>query len=115
MLGVHKAILQTPSAPLIFNVRLCNTLNQKSTEKAMRYIYILLIILITLAVVTFKVQNIESVTVSFLSSTVKMPLSVLILGVYFLGLLTGGMVVSAVRSWIRGATRPLPSKDGQRE
>ena len=73
----------------------------------MRYIYLALIVLITLAVVTFKVQNIETVTVSFLSSSLTVPHSFLVSGVYFLGMLTGGLVISLVRSWVRGATKPV--------
>lgn len=73
----------------------------------MRYIYLALIVLITLAVVTFKVQNIETVTVSFLSSSLTVPLSFLVSGVYFFGMLTGGLVISLVRSWVRGATKPV--------
>jgi uncharacterized integral membrane protein len=70
----------------------------------MRYLYLALIIFIMLAVVTFKVQNIDAVTVYFLSSSITLPLSVLILAVYFLGMATGGLVISAIRSWVRGAT-----------
>jgi uncharacterized integral membrane protein len=70
----------------------------------MRYLYLALIIFIMLAVVTFKVQNIDAVTVYFLSSSITLPLSVLILAVYFLGMATGGLVISVIRSWVRGAT-----------
>lgn len=70
----------------------------------MRYVYLALVLLIALVVLTFKVQNIEAVTVSFLSSSLTMPLSLLVFLVYFLGMLTGGFVVSLVRSWIRAAT-----------
>jgi putative membrane protein len=74
-------------------------------RKNMRYVYLALIILITLAVLTFKIQNLDSVTVSFLSFSITAPVSLLMLGVYFLGMFTGGMVVSLVRGWVRGATR----------
>jgi uncharacterized integral membrane protein len=76
----------------------------------MRYVYIGLVILITLAVVTFKVQNIEAVTVTFLSGSLTLPVAVLILVVYVLGMLTGGMVLSVIRSWVRGATKPAPAR-----
>jgi putative membrane protein len=69
----------------------------------MRYLYILLIILVTAAVLLFKFQNLETVTVSLLNVSVTMPVSLLVIGVYALGMLTGGFVVAAVRSWIRGA------------
>lgn len=76
----------------------------------MRYLYLALIIVITLAVVAFTVQNIHSATVSFLTLSVTLPLSLLILGVYLLGMLTGSMVVSAVRSWVHAATKPPAPK-----
>lgn len=73
----------------------------------MRFVYAGLILLITLAVVTFKVQNVDAVTVSFLSWSLTLRISTLILGVYVLGMLTGSMVLSLIRTWVRGATRPL--------
>ena len=72
----------------------------------MRYIYMALIILITIVVVTFKVQNIQNVTVSLLSASLTLPFSLLIPGVYFLGMLTGGMVISSMRSLISKAKKP---------
>lgn len=71
----------------------------------MRYASIALIVVITAAVLTFKVQNITSVTVGFLSASVTMPLSLLIFGVYFLGMFTGGLVVNVARSLLRKARR----------
>lgn len=72
----------------------------------MRYVNIALIVLITLFVLTFKVQNIESVTVSFLTASLTLPVSLLIMGVYFLGMVTGGMVMSSMRSLIARAKAP---------
>ncbi|MDP1563563.1 MAG: hypothetical protein Q8M16_19455 [Pirellulaceae bacterium] len=72
----------------------------------MRYVYIVLIILITIAVVTFKVQNIGDVTVTFLTGSLTLPLSLLILAVYFLGMFSGSMVVATIRSFIAGAKKP---------
>jgi len=72
----------------------------------MRYIYVALVILILIVVITFTVQNIQSVTVSFMNASLTLPLSLLILGVYFLGMLTGGTVVSLIRSLIVRARKP---------
>lgn len=69
----------------------------------MRYLYILLIVLLTAAVLLFKFQNLETVTVSLLTVSVTLPVSLLVIGVYVLGMLTGGFLVALVRSWIRGA------------
>ena len=71
----------------------------------MRYVYIVLIVLFASVVLLFKVQNLETVTVSLLSASVTLPVSVLILLIYVLGMLTGGFLLAVVRSWVRGATR----------
>ncbi|AHE98691.1 LapA family protein [Thioalkalivibrio paradoxus] len=70
----------------------------------MRYVYIALIILLTVVVLVFTFQNLGAVTVQFLTLRLTLPLSALIILVYFLGLLTGGAVVSLVRSWVRGSS-----------
>ena len=69
----------------------------------MRYVYMLLIVLLTAAVLLFKFQNLETVTVSLLTASVTLPVSLLVIGVYVLGMFTGGFLVALVRSWIRGA------------
>ena len=71
----------------------------------MRYVYMALIVVLAGAVILFKVQNIESVTVSLFSMSLTMPVSILITLVYLLGMLTGGMALTLVRSLIGGATR----------
>ena len=76
----------------------------------MRYLYLAIIILMTLVVVTFMVQNSGSATVSLLSSSATLPLSLLTLGTYFLGMLTGGMLMAFIRSLVRGATKPKPNQ-----
>lgn len=69
----------------------------------MRYVYVALIALFTLAVLSFKVQNLDTVTVTLFSASTTLPVSVLVVGVYVLGMLTGGFLVSLLRSWLRGA------------
>ncbi len=71
----------------------------------MRYVYMALIVLVTAIVVTFKYQNLETVTVSFLSASITLPLSVFTLLIYFLGMFTGSFVVTLIRSWILGASQ----------
>jgi lipopolysaccharide assembly protein A len=71
----------------------------------MRYVYMALIVVLAGAVILFKVQNIESATVSLFSLSMTMPISVLMFLVYVLGMLTGGLALTFVRSLISGATR----------
>lgn len=67
----------------------------------MRYVYLTLIVIITIAVLLFKFQNLESVTVSFLSMSITLPTSILVFVVYIFGMLTGGSVVGFIRTLIK--------------
>ena len=77
-------------------------------ECPVKYVYIVLIVAFTAIVLLFKFQNLESVAVSLFSASVTLPLSVLVIAIYVLGMLTGGFIVSLLKSWIRGA-RPAES------
>jgi uncharacterized integral membrane protein len=71
----------------------------------MRYVYMALIAALTAIVILFKFQNLEMVTVSLFAASVTMPVSVLVLLIYLLGMFTGGFLLALVRSWVHGATR----------
>jgi putative membrane protein len=72
----------------------------------LRYVYIALIVLFTMLVLTFKVQNVESATLVLLSMRITLPVSIIVLLVYILGMLSGGFVLQLVRMWVRKA-RPV--------
>jgi uncharacterized integral membrane protein len=69
----------------------------------MRYVYIALIVAFTALVLLFKVQNFESATVSLFSLSVTLPVALLVIGVYVLGMVTGGALFALLRSWVAGA------------
>lgn len=71
----------------------------------MRYVYMALIAMLAAIIILFKVQNLEAVTVSLFAASVTLPVSVLVLLIYVLGMLTGGFLLALVRSWVHGATR----------
>jgi hypothetical protein len=56
----------------------------------MRVVYLAVIILLAAAAVIFALQNLTSVSVSFLGFSVTMPLAVLVVVIYVLGAATGG-------------------------
>ncbi len=72
-------------------------------RKAMRYLYIGLIVLFTAVVLLFKFQNLETATVSLLSASITLPLSILVIAIYVLGMLTGGCLLALLRTWISRA------------
>jgi uncharacterized integral membrane protein len=71
----------------------------------MRYIHIAIIALAVAIFAIFKLQNLETVTVSFLTASLILPASVLILLVYLLGMLTGSSVLALIRMLIQGAKK----------
>lgn len=66
----------------------------------MRTVYGILVALITLAAVIFLVQNLTSVTVTFLQMNATLPIGLVVAGAYALGMTTGGFMAGLVRQWI---------------
>jgi uncharacterized integral membrane protein len=71
----------------------------------MRYVYIALIVLATAIVLVFKFQNLELVTLSFLTMSVTLPASVMVVLIYILGMFTGGSLLMLLRGWIKGSRK----------
>jgi uncharacterized integral membrane protein len=71
----------------------------------MRFVYMGLIAIFAAIVILFKFQNLETVTVSLFAASVTLPVSVLVLLIYILGALTGGLLLALLRTWVHGATR----------
>jgi lipopolysaccharide assembly protein A len=69
----------------------------------MRFVYVGLIVVFTAIILLFKIQNLETATVSLFSMSVTLPVSILVIGVYVLGMVTGGCLFSLVRGWIARA------------
>jgi uncharacterized integral membrane protein len=69
----------------------------------MRYLYIAFIVLVTAAVLLFKVQNFQTATVTLFSASLTLPVSVLVIGVYVLGMLSGGALVRLLKKAAEGA------------
>jgi lipopolysaccharide assembly protein A len=72
----------------------------------MRWLYVALIVLFTAVVLLFKVQNIDTVTVSLFTLSVTMPLALLLVGVYVLGMFSGSFLAQLLRGWWRKARAP---------
>lgn len=63
----------------------------------MRWMYVAVIAVLALVTLIFALQNLQSVTVSFLRLQLSSPLAVLVLIVYVLGMATGGSAWALVR------------------
>jgi uncharacterized integral membrane protein len=64
------------------------------------------IVLFTAVVLVFTLQNIQSVTVAFLTASITLPVSLLVIGVYVLGMFTGGSLLSLIRHVVADRRQP---------
>ena len=71
----------------------------------MRFGYIALAVLLTAAVLLFKFQNLNVVTVTLLTMSLTLPVSIFTLLVYVLGMMTGGALMGFMRSVYKGTTQ----------
>lgn len=70
----------------------------------MRYVYLAVIVLFFAMVGTFALQNLQSVTTSFLGLQLTAPLAILIAATYLLGMATGGGLFTFLRYTIHKAS-----------
>ena len=70
----------------------------------MRAFYMFVLILIVAALALFAYQNNESVTLQYFRRSITLPMSLLIVIVYVLGMLSGWTVVGFLRRSLRRAT-----------
>jgi len=71
----------------------------------MRILYLVLIILLAGITALFAVQNLQTITVSFLSWSVTLPIALVIIGAYTLGMASGGSVLAFLRWTVRRAKK----------
>jgi len=63
----------------------------------MRWVHLTIIVLFAAATLIFALQNLKSVTVSFLGLNLGAPLAIVIFVVYLLGAVTGGSLFALLR------------------
>ena len=71
----------------------------------MRWLHTAVIMSIATATLVFAVQNLQSVTVSFLNLKVSAPLAILFALVYVLGMVKGGSAWALIR-WALDGSKP---------
>jgi uncharacterized integral membrane protein len=78
---------------------------EETEEGNMRYVYIGLVVIVTAIVLLFKIENLAVVTVSLFGMGMTMPVFLLVVGIYILGMLTGSSLLALLRVLVRGATQ----------
>jgi lipopolysaccharide assembly protein A len=77
----------------------------------MKWIHTGVVVILACALVIFALQNLQSVTVAFLNFGITLPLAVLFIVIYLLGMATGGSARALMRWAWRGATPPPATRD----
>jgi lipopolysaccharide assembly protein A len=63
----------------------------------MRWLNIIVVALFAIATALFAIQNLEIVTLSFLGFNARVPLALLVVIIYLLGMATGGSLFALLR------------------
>jgi uncharacterized integral membrane protein len=71
----------------------------------MRWIHLGVIVLFAAATLVFAVQNFQTVTMAFLGFSVRLPLALLAVVIYLLGMATGGSLLTLLRRSFEGSRR----------
>jgi lipopolysaccharide assembly protein A len=76
----------------------------------MRWFHLAVIVLFAAVTAVFAMQNLQTVTVSFLRIGAQLPLAFLVAIIYLLGALTGGSLFALLRRSFEGArSRTFPA------
>ena len=68
----------------------------------MRWVYMAVTAVLAAATLIFAVQNLQSVTISFLGLSMSAPLALLVAVIYLLGMATGGSLWALARWAVEG-------------
>lgn len=71
----------------------------------MRIVHLVLLILFICAIAIFCFQNLGNVTVKYLTASMTIPMPLLALLIYLLGMFSGGAVLSFIRRSIQGVRK----------
>jgi uncharacterized integral membrane protein len=69
----------------------------------MRWLHLTVVIILVAATLIFALQNLEIVSIDFLSFGVRTPLAFLVVAVYLIGMATGGSFLALIRRSFEGA------------
>jgi uncharacterized integral membrane protein len=74
----------------------------------MRWLYLTIVVVFAAATIIFALQNLDTVTTSFLGLSIRAPLALLVAVTYALGAITGGSVFALLRKSVQGSRARVP-------
>jgi hypothetical protein len=79
----------------------------------MRWLQISVIVVLAVAIVTFALQNLQGVAVSFMNFKITAPLAILVAVIYLLGMATGGSLWALIQWAWEGSKQVVASGRGR--
>lgn len=76
----------------------------------MRTFYLVFLILFVGVTALFALQNLRTITVSFFNWSVTLPIAVVVMGSYLLGMASGGSVQAFLRRTLHRAKKPVADR-----
>lgn len=76
----------------------------------MKYVYGVCFLLIVTLTTLFAFQNSGAVNLSLFFTQITLPISVLIVLIYFLGMFTGGLLITLIRALVRNLAQKTDKK-----
>ncbi|MEW9804871.1 hypothetical protein [Mesorhizobium marinum] len=76
----------------------------------MRWFHMAVIAVIAIAFVIFALQNLQTATVAFLGFSMTLPLALMFLVIYLLGMATGGSARALIRWAWEGSKKPADTQ-----
>jgi len=74
----------------------------------MRFFYLFVLVVLACVTILFALQNMQAITVSFFDWSVTLPIALVVVGAYALGMASGGSLLSFLRWTMRRAKKPTP-------
>ena len=71
----------------------------------MRIFYLVVLVILACVTILFAMQNLQTITVSFFSWSVTLPIAVVVVGAYVLGMASGGSLLSFLRWTLQRAKK----------
>lgn len=86
----------------------CDGFDEK--DYRVKYVYGVCFLLIVTLTTLFAFQNSGAVNLSLLFTQITLPISVLIVLIYFLGMFTGGLLITLIRALVRNLAQKTDKK-----
>lgn len=74
----------------------------------MRYLHLVVLVILACVTILFALQNLQTITVSFFDWSVTLPIALVVIGAYVLGMASGGSLIGFLRWTLQRSKKKVP-------